>query len=70
VSVVTCIAMIVRIECSVRLCIGVMHDEDKTCIKERNGVTKELPKSNDLEAIVTNGDEGKTGTTKVISQQI
>jgi hypothetical protein len=53
VSVVTCIAMIVRIECSVRLRIGVMHDEDETCIKERKGVIKELPKSNDLEAIVT-----------------
>jgi hypothetical protein len=53
VSVVTCIAMIVRIECSVRLRIGVMHDEGKTCIKERKGVIKELPKSNDLEAIVT-----------------
>jgi hypothetical protein len=45
--------MIVRIECSVRLHIGVIHDEGKTCIKERKGVIKELPKSNDLEAIVT-----------------
>jgi hypothetical protein len=53
---VTCIAMIVRIECSVRLRIGVMHDEGETCIKERKGVIKELPKSNDLEAIVTLSD--------------
>jgi hypothetical protein len=30
-----------------------MHDEGKTCIKECKGVIKELPKSNDLEAIVT-----------------
>jgi hypothetical protein len=53
VSVVTCIAMILRIEHSVRLRIGVMHDEGETCIKEQEGVIKELPKSKDLEAIVT-----------------
>jgi hypothetical protein len=49
---VTCIAKIARIECSVKLRIGVMHDEDETCNKERKGVIRILPKSNDLEAIV------------------